>query len=141
MNCVDEFFLSVPGIQYDIDMERKYGLERNAFSQLDHDLKYDFDIEEILLILKCDCCKHRIVPQRYKVYIAALTEYIYNSQNVQPPEWVFESQYYLDEVTFSLGAKILCEDIGSDFLQTFVDSAIPEFKKRNYMITDVLSAV
>lgn len=131
MNCIDDFFEMI------ID-----DCERNAFSQLDHQLQYTVGLETAMTLLKDNVCDRYDVPQKYKVYIAALAEYIFNQCNVKPPAWVYEEQFYLSEPVFSEGIELLCKKCGTDTLKQYeMEEAIPEFKKRNFMLSDVLSAI
>lgn len=135
MNCVEIYFEMIRNIE-------QPGDERNAFSQLDHQLQYDVGMESALELLKENVCDKYDVPQKYKVYIAALAEYIYHRCNVEPPKWVYEEQFYLSEPIFSEGVIALCKRSGKNTLKKYaIKDALPEFKKRNYMITDVLSAI
>lgn len=135
MNCIETYFEMI------MEMHEPYE-ERNAFSQLDHLIQYSIGIENCLEILKENYCELYDVPSKYKVYIAALTEYIFHRCNQVPPEWVYDKKYYLKEPDFSEGIKTLCKRSGTNTLKNFaIENAIPEFQKRNYMITDVLSAV
>lgn len=135
MNCIEIYFEMIQ------EMQNPYE-ERNAFSQLDHLLQHSIGIDEVFKMLKTNYCEHYDVSQKYKVYIAALTEYIFHKHNQIPPQWVYEKEYYLSEPDFSEGVKALCKRAKTNSLKDFaLENAIPEFKKRNYMITDVLSAV
>ena len=131
MNYIDAYFEMVTG-----------DCERNAFSQLDHDLQYQVGLEAAMDLFRENICDRYDAPQKYKVYIAALAEYIYHQCGIEPPAWVYESQFYLPEPVFSEGVELLCEDCGTDTLKKIIsEEAIPEFKKRNFMLSDVLSAV
>lgn len=131
MNCIEKYFKMI--------ME---GNERNAFSQLDHQLKYQVGCEEMMELFKKNPCDGYDVPKKYKVYIAGLTEYVFHQYGRKPPIWVYEDQFYLSEPVFSEGTELLCRECGDDTLkQVMIEEAIPEFKRRNFMLSDVLSAI
>ena len=131
MKCIDDYFEMV--------ME---DCERNAFSQLDHQLQYHIGLETAMEIFKENVCDRYNVPQKYKVYIAALAEYIFHQCGIEPPAWVYEKQFYLPEPVFSEGVELLCKDCGTDTLKHIISKeAVPEFKNRNFMLSDILSAV
>lgn len=131
MNCIDDFFDMVVN-----------DCERNALSRLDHKIQYSIGLEGAMELLKENVCDKYDVKQKHKVYIAGLTEYIYHQCGKEPPEWVYEKQFYLDEPTFSDDVEKMFTRFNNDNLrQIWIEEAIPEFKKRNLMIDDVLSAV
>lgn len=135
MNCIDAYFEMIMDIQFTGD-------ERNAFSQLDHKLQYEVGLEGAMEIFKENVCDRYDVPQKYKVYIAGLAEYIYHQCGAEPPVWVYEKQFYLSEPVYIEGVEALCRHFGNDSLKQIIrEEALTEFKKRNFMLSDVLSAV
>ena len=131
MNIIDDYFEMI-----------KTGCERNAFSQLDHQIQFHVGIKAAMELLKENHCDNYDAPKKYKVYIAALTEYIFHQCGETPPEWVYEDQFYLSEPVFSEGVEMLCKECKTNALKEIItQEAIPEFKKRNFMLSDVLSAV
>lgn len=136
MSCVEGFF----------EIIERYGLEDEnasslAMSQLDHELQ-EMGMEEQLSVFREDRTKGYQVANKHKTYIAALAEYIYNKYKVQPPEWVFGDEFILSEPTFSDDIEFVCLSTGSNvFKEIKTEDAIPEFAKRNYMISEVLCAV
>lgn len=135
MNCIDEYFEMILGMQFPRD-------ERNAFSQLDHQLQFNVGMESAMTLLTENVCDKYDVPQKYKVYIAALTEFIFHKCGMEPPAWVYEKQFYLLEPVYAEGVEALCRRFGKDNLKKIIsEEAIPEFKKRNFMLSDVLSAI
>lgn len=113
----------------------------NAMSELNHELQ-ELSNEDLLSVFRIDKTKGYSVAKKHKVYIAALAEYVYNKQGVAPPDWVFDDEFYLKQPEFSDAVEFCCEKSNSDiFRRTAIKDAIPEFKKRNYMITEVLNAI
>ena len=106
---------------------------RNAVSELDHQLK-DLPKEQRLKLFEHDFFKGYNIDKKYKVYLAGLAEFIYNLYQENPPLWVNESDYFFEANTF-------IDDISEQLKEFYVQKALPEFKRRNYMVRDVLSAV
>ena len=135
MTCIDAYFEMIRDMQFPRD-------ERNAFSQLDHQIQYNVGMEAAMEMLRENICDKYDVPKKYKVYIAALAEYIFHQCGAEPPVWVYEEQFYLPEPIYAEGVEALCQRFGKDNLKQIIsEAAIPEFKKRNFMLSDVLSAV
>jgi len=116
---------------------------RNIRSSLDHDLKYMTSEEMIDLFKKEYYIDYMDLPIEHIVYFVALTEYIYNLNKIEPPEWVNKEIYIIPTLTYTNATEKLCEIMKSSekFKELKLESAIPEFVKRNYVICDVMSAV
>ena len=114
--------------------------EMLAMPQLDHDLN---DLTEMLEVFAKDETKgYPDIAEKEKVYIAGLAEYIYHKAGKIPPDWVYSKEFYLPNKQYTDGIEMLSKDFNTNsFKQVCDEEVLPEFKERNYMITEVLTAM
>ena len=117
----------------------KIGINVNIKSELDHKLVY-MSPQNRIKIFKKDIISNRNISVAWKAYIAGLAEYIFNKNNMKVPDWVNRSEYFLDELTYCEGTLAISEG-NDEYRKSFINMALPEFIKRNLVITDVLSAI
>jgi len=117
----------------------RIGINVNIKSELDHRLVY-MDPKRRIDIFKKDIISKRNISAAWKAYIAGLAEYIFNINNAAVPEWVNRPEYFLDELTYCEGTLTISES-NDEYRKSFINIALPEFLKRNLVITDVLSAI
>jgi len=117
----------------------KTGINVNIKSELDHRLVY-MNPKNRIKIFKKDIISDRNISAAWKAYIAGLAEYIFNKNNITVPNWVNSSKYFLDELTYCEGTLAISEG-NEEYRNSFIDIALPEFLKRNLVVTDVLSAI
>lgn len=111
-----------------------------AISELNHTLQ-TLSTEEQIRVLSTEVTGYD-VPKFLLIYTAGLTEYLCNKQGIAPPEWVFKPEYYFDKPFYPFGLEEVCAWLGNEeILRLSEENAIPEFKRRNFMISDVLDAV
>lgn len=117
-------------------------VEMLAMSQLDHDLN-DLTEAEMLEVFASDETKgYPDIAEKEKVYIAGLAEYIYHKAGKTPPDWVYSKEFYLPNKQYTDGIEMLSKDFNTNSLKQVCDEEVlPEFKERNYMITEVLTAM
>lgn len=90
--------------------------EMLAMSQLDHDLN---DLTE-----------------------AEMLEVFAKDETKTPPDWVYSKEFYLPNKQYTDGIEMLSKDFNTNsFKQVCDEEVLPEFKERNYMITEVLTAM
>ena len=113
--------------------------EMLAMSQLDHDLTED----EMLEAFANDETKgYPDIAEKEKVYVAGLAEYIYHKAGKTPPDWVYSKEFYLPNKQYTDGIELVCKGMNTNsFKQVCDEEVLPEFKERNYMITEVLTAM
>lgn len=113
-----------------------------AMSQLDHDLN-DLTEDEMLEVFSKDETKgYPDIAEKEKVYIAGLAEYIYHKAGKTPPDWVYSKEFYLPNKQYTDGIELVCKGMNTNsFKQVCDEEVLPEFKERNYMITEVLTAM
>ena len=117
----------------------KTGINVNIKSELDHRLVY-MNPKKRTDIFRKDIISERNISAAWKAYIAGLAEYIFNKNNIVAPNWVNKPEYFLDELTYCEGTLAISEG-NDEYRKSFIDIALPEFLKRNLVITDVLSAI
>lgn len=113
-----------------------------AMSQLDHDLN-DLTEDEMLEVFSEDETKgYPDIAEKEKVYIAGLAEYVYHKAGKTPPSWVYSKEFYLPNKQYTDGIELVCKGMNTNsFKQVCDEEVLPEFKERNYMITEVLTAM
>ena len=117
----------------------KKGINVNIKSELDHRLVY-MSSKKRIKIFKKDIISKKNISAAWKAYIAGLAEYIFNINNITAPDWVNSPEYFLDELTYCEGTLAISEG-SEEYRKSFINMALPEFLKRNLVITDVLSAI
>ena len=117
----------------------KTGINVNIKSELDHRLVY-MDPKKRIKLFRKDIISERDISAVWKAYIAGLAEYIFNRTNATIPEWVNRSEYFLNELTYCEGTLAISEG-NEEYRKSFINIALPEFLKRNLVVTDVLSAI
>jgi len=115
------------------------GINVNIKSELDHKLIY-MDTKKRIKIFKKDIIAEKNISAEWKAYIAGLAEYIFNKNDITAPDWVNNPEYFLDELTYCEGTLAISEG-NEEYRKSFIYIALPEFIKRNLVITDVLSAI
>lgn len=113
--------------------------EMLAMSQLDHDLT---EVEMLEVFAKDETKGYPDIAEKEKVYIAGLAEYIYHKAGKTPPDWVYSKEFYLPNKQYTDGIELVCKGMNTNsFKQVCDEDVLPEFKERNYMITEVLTAM
>jgi hypothetical protein len=128
----------------DIEKYRKDNKEMSfCLARLDTGMVY-LNKREILNFLKWDIYDMFNIPQEYKAYFAGLTEYVYKLHGEEPPEWVHDKKFVLDELTFLYPHRCVIAMGGmDDYKNSLISQGVPEFMKRNLVVTirDFLSSV
>ena len=117
----------------------KTGINLNIKSELDHRLVY-MDPKKRIKIFRKDIISNKNISVEWKAYIAGLAEYIFNENDITAPDWVNKSEYFLNDLTYCEGTLAISEG-NEEYRKSFINIALPEFLKRNLVITDVLSAI
>jgi len=117
----------------------KTGINLNIKSELDHRLVY-MAPEKRIKIFQKDIISKKNISAEWKAYIAGLAEYIFNKNDITAPDWVNKSEYFLNDLTYCEGTLAISEG-NEEYRKSFINIALPEFLKRNLVITDVLSAI
>lgn len=113
-----------------------------AMSQLDHDLNDLTEVEMLEVFAKDETKGYPDIAEKEKVYIAGLAEYIYHKAGKTPPDWVYSKEFYLSNKQYTDGIELVCKGMNTNsFKQVCDEEVLPEFKERNYMITEVLTAM
>lgn len=113
--------------------------EMLAMSQLDHDLT---EAEMLEVFAKYETKGYPDIAEKEKVYIAGLAEYIYHKAGKTPTDWVYLKEFYLPNKHYTDGIEMLSKDFNTNsFKQVCDEEVLTEFKERNYMITEVLTAM
>ena len=101
------------------------GINSNIKSELDHRLVY-MNPKKMINIFKKDIISERNISIAWKAYIASLSEYIFNKNNMKAPDWVNKPEYILDELTYSEGTLAISEG-NEEYRKSFINMALPEF--------------
>ncbi len=114
---------------------------KSIYSTIDHILTKMDTEQRIKILWKNPFELEDKIEIPHMVYLAALTEFLYNKENKEPPTWVFDKRFYLEEEKFADSVELFISKVPhSDIKQRYREQAIPEFKKRNYIVTDVLNS-